>query len=122
MNEVERSVFKVKETVKEVFPPKNKGMKYKVHQYYVYFMASISRVLYIGVTNDLPRRVTEHKRGLVEGFSKQYHCDKLVYCEYYQWIQEAIAREDQLKGWSRKKKTELIEKDNPNRVDLTLNW
>ncbi len=97
-------------------------MKYKKHEYYVYFMASISRVIYIGVTNDLPRRVVEHKRGLADGFTKEYKCDKLVYCEYYQWVQEAIGREDQLKGWSRKKKIALIEKENPYWKDLSEEW
>lgn len=85
-------------------------------------MASPSGTLYIGMTNDLSRRVIEHQRGLVEGFTKEYNCIKLVYCEYYQWATEAIGREKQLKRWRRDKKVGLIEKINPTWKDLSKEW
>ena len=86
-----------------------------MHQdnYYVYIMASRSRVLYIGVTNDLSRRTSEHRLGLIAGFTKKYHVDRLVYYEYFISIRAAIAREKQLKGWRRARKIELIETMNP---------
>ncbi len=76
-------------------------------------MASESGTLYVGVTNDLGRRVWEHKQGLVDGFSKKYHCKKLVYHEYCWDIGQAIAREKQIKRWRREKKEELIKTINP---------
>lgn len=96
--------------------------RYKPHQYSVYIMASKSGTLYIGVTNTIERRTLEHKRGLVEGFSKTYGCTRLVYCEFYQWIQEAIGREKQLKGWNRKKKEALIRTQNSKWKDLAEEW
>ncbi|MDD5527354.1 MAG: GIY-YIG nuclease family protein, partial [Patescibacteria group bacterium] len=72
-----------------------------------------SGTLYVGVTNNLIRRVWEHKQGLVEGFTKKYSCHKLVYCEYFSDIYCAIDREKQLKNWNRKKKEKLIR---------TINW
>lgn len=92
------------------------------HNYYVYFMASESGTLYIGVTNDLMRRVTEHKSGEVEGFTKKYGCVKLVYYEHFPDIRAAIEREKQLKKWRREKKEWLIRSMNPGWVDLTLEW
>ena len=77
-------------------------------------------VLYIGVTNDLSRRYMEHKNGLLEGFTKQYRCHALVYYEAYQQIEEAIAREKQLKGWIRSKKDTLIKQKNPLLEDLGI--
>lgn len=82
-------------------------------------MASISGVLYIGVTNDLKRRVWEHKNNLIDGFTKKYQCHKLVYYEYYEDIKYAIAREKQLKKWRREKKESLIKEMNPSWNDLT---
>src|SRR5690348_8387598 len=81
-------------------------------------MASRSRVLYIGVTNDLQRRVDEHKWGRVDGFTKRYRVTRLVYCELFCDIEDAIAREKQLKGWRRSRKVELIERRNPLWQDL----
>jgi putative endonuclease len=75
-------------------------------------------VLYTGVTNDLIRRVFEHKNKLVEGFTKKYNVDKLVFCEVYEDINSAIAREKQIKGGSRKKKIQLIENINKSWNDL----
>jgi putative endonuclease len=87
--------------------------------YYVYILASQRNdTLYIGVTNDLRRRVYEHKMDLVEGFTKRYKVHLLVYFEIYNNIKDAIIREKQLKKWNRKWKIGLIEKDNPEWRDL----
>jgi putative endonuclease len=75
--------------------------------------------IYIGVTNDLERRVAEHKQGLIEGFTKEYHVHLLVYLEWFSDIRDAIAREKQLKKWNRQWKLELIEKENPEWIDLS---
>ena len=89
--------------------------------YYVYIMTNCKNtVLYIGVTNNLERRVYEHKNKLVEGFSKRYNLNKLVYFECSQDIIVAIEREKQLKGWIRSKKISLIESVNPNWNDLAI--
>ena len=72
--------------------------------YYVYIMASERRTLYIGVTNDLQRRVYEHKSKLIPGFTAKYNVTRLVYYEEFSDIREAIAREKVLKGWKRKRK------------------
>ena len=86
--------------------------------YYVYIMASRSRVLYAGVTNDLARRVNEHKLGLNAGFTRRYRVTRLVYFEEYADIRDAIAREKVIKGWRRSRKTCLIEARNPTWEDL----
>ena len=87
--------------------------------YYVYILASKGNgTLYIGVTNDLIKRVYEHKNNLVEGFTERYSVYKLVYYEETVDINSAIKREKQLKKWNRKWKLELIEKKNPNWKDL----
>ena len=91
---------------------------YKNHNYYVYIMASISRVIYIGITNNLIRRCDEHRMGIVDGFSKKYKTKQLVYYEYFNQINDAIRREKELKGWRREKKVALIEKANPRWKDL----
>ena len=85
---------------------------------WAYIMSSHSRCLYIGVTSDLHGRVWEHKNGVLEGFSKKYKTHDLVYQEFLYDIESAIAREKQLKGWSRAKKIALIEKINPGWEDL----
>ncbi len=84
------------------------------HQYFIYILASVSGTLYIGVTNDLMRRVHEHKQDLVEGFTKKYQCHKLVYYEQTDNVESAILREKQLKSWNRKKKEALIKTINPH--------
>jgi len=87
--------------------------------YYVYIMTNKAHtVLYTGVTNDLKRRVYEHKEKLVEGFTKKYNINKLVYFEIFQDAYGAIAREKQIKGGSRRKKCGLIESLNPTWEDL----
>ena len=85
----------------------------KRNDYWVYIMASFSRVLYTGITNNLERRVAEHKSGLIDGFSKKYKTQRLVYCEYFSQIQQAIDREKQIKKWGRPKKINLIKTMNP---------
>jgi len=87
--------------------------------YYVYILASQRNgTLYIGVTNNLSRRVWEHKNKIIKGFTEKYNIDKLVYYELFQEICQAIYREKQLKKWERKWKLELIEKENKNWDDL----
>jgi putative endonuclease len=91
----------------------------KVHVYFVYILENKNnKVIYTGVTNDLVRRVFEHKKKLVPGFTSKYNVDKLVYFELFDFIDLAIAREKQLKGYSRSKKDALISKFNPNWKDL----
>jgi putative endonuclease len=87
-------------------------------RYWIYILASKSGTLYIGVTNNLERRIWEHKQKMIIGFSQKYGCDKLVYFEEYKEIDEAIAREKQLKKWSREKKVKLIRMINPHWLDL----
>ena len=88
--------------------------------YYVYMITNkTNSVLYIGVTNNLIRRVYEHKNKLVDGFSKRYHLYKLVYFEEYSQAEYAIAREKQLKKWIRAKKDRLIDSVNPGMEDLS---
>ena len=87
-------------------------------QFFVYIMASYSRVLYTGVTNNLERRVAEHRAGKVSGFTKKYRVKRLVYFEVYPEPGAAIGREKQLKGLGRSKKIALIEADNPDWEDL----
>ena len=90
-----------------------------MYQYFVYILASKPNgTLYIGVTNNLQRRVYEHKNGLIEGFTKKYNVNKLVYYEIHSEITEAIGREKNLKKWNRKWKIELIEKANSSWKDL----
>ena len=90
--------------------------------YYVYIVASISRVVYIGVTNNLVRRVHEHKQGLVAGFTKRYQVDRLVYFEETTDVRVAIEREKQLKTWRREKKLVLIEVANPQWKDMYFDF
>ena len=88
-------------------------------QYYVYIMTNGSRTLYTGVTDDLVRRVYEHKNKLIEGFTKRYNITRLVHYEVTSDVQAAIQREKQIKGWLRKKKIALIEAANPGWQDLS---
>jgi putative endonuclease len=88
-------------------------------QYFVYILASRKNgTLYIGVTNNLPERIYQHKNNLVAGFTQKYAVRNLVYYEVYQRIQDAITREKRIKKWKRQWKIELIEKSNPNWQDL----
>jgi putative endonuclease len=81
--------------------------------YWVYTLASRSRNLYTGVTNDLQRRMIEHRQGLVPGFTARYRIFRLVHFEQFADIRDAIAREKEIKGWRREKKIWLIERRNP---------
>jgi putative endonuclease len=91
-------------------------------EYYVYIMTNKSRTLYTGVTNDLMRRVYEHKNKLVKGFTSKYNIQFLVYYESSSSIYSAIEREKQIKGWLRKKKIALIDSMNPEWKDLSEEW
>jgi len=90
--------------------------------YYVYIMTNKSRTLYTGVTNNLERRVYEHKNKLVAGFTSKYNITQLVHYEETNDVQVALAREKQIKGWLRSKKIALIESTNPEWKDLSLDW
>lgn len=87
-------------------------------QYYVYILTNKSGTLYIGVTNNLLRRLQEHREGLVPGFTKKYCLNHLVYYEVTPDVRSAIEREKQIKGWLRRKKITLIESANPEWKDL----
>lgn len=88
-------------------------------QYFVYILASKRKgTLYIGVTNNLIKRVYDHKQNIVEGFTKQYNVHNLVYFEIHEDVSEAILREKQMKKWNRQWKINLIENNNPEWNDL----
>ena len=86
----------------------------------VYILASHSRTLYVGITNNLQRRLAEHREGTVPGFSSTYRIHRLVHFEPYGDPDHAIAREKEIKGWRREKKVALIERNNPTWDDLSL--
>lgn len=94
----------------------------KEKMYYTYIVASRSHNSYIGVTSGIEVRVQQHKEGRFEGYSKRYKCNRLVWFERHPFVEDAIAREKQLKGWSRAKKIALIERENPAWVDLSEDW
>ena len=88
-------------------------------QYYIYILTNWNdKVMYIGVTNNLKRRVYEHKNEVIDGFTKKYHVHKLVYYETTTDVKAALEREKQLKGWKREKKDSLVTDMNPNWKDL----
>jgi putative endonuclease len=92
-------------------------------QYYVYIMASFRQTLYVGVTNDLRRRVYQHKTTAdPASFTSRYNVDRLVHFEVFNDVKDAIAREKQIKSWRRSKKITLIEAENPRWKDLSLDW
>jgi len=94
-----------------------------VHQYYVYILASkIRGTLYIGIINDLQRRVYEHKTGIKKGFTQKYGVKQLVYFEILKDVNEAIDREKNLKKWKRDWKIRLIEEENKQWLDLASDW
>ncbi|EKE28263.1 MAG: hypothetical protein ACD_3C00083G0002 [uncultured bacterium (gcode 4)] len=94
----------------------------KQHNYFVYILASENWTLYVWVTNNLERRVLEHKKWLIEWFTKKYRCNKLVYFENWSDVNLAITREKQLKWWLRFKKEKLIKIYNPSWEDLSQKW
>ena len=90
--------------------------------YYVYILTNATHKLYVGMTNDLQRRMYEHKRKLVPGFTSRYNLSWLAYYETTSDVHAAIAREKQIKGWLRSRKTALLESANPHWVDLSAEW
>lgn len=95
----------------------------KDHNYFVYMLSNIhNTVIYTGVTNNLERRMLEHKSKSSFSFTKKYNCNKLVYFEEFDWIEDAITREKQIKGGSRLKKINLINSMNPTWADLSVDW
>ncbi len=92
-------------------------------EFYVYILASASRELYVGVTGDLGRRVSQHRTGFKpSGYTAKHETKRLVYCEATSDVQAAIRREKQIKGWTRRKKLELIERLNPGWNDFAEGW
>ena len=91
-------------------------------RYYVYILASKSRVLYVGVTGFLMPRVIQHKTGEVVGFTRRYNINRLVHYEAFQYVNNAIARETEIKKWRREKKVALIAPSNPTWEDLAADW
>jgi len=92
------------------------------HEYFVYIMASKSRVLYTGMTNNLSARVLEHKSDRIEGFTKLLRVHRLVYFESYNYVRSAIARGKEIKHWVRQRRVALIESMNPTWEDLAEKW
>ena len=90
--------------------------------YYVYIMTSPTGTLYTGMTNDLKKRVYQHKHKLIPGFTEKYNVTRLVYYEETGDVKSAITREKQIKGWVRRKKIALIESKNPKWQDLSEGW
>ncbi len=93
-----------------------------MQNFYIYIMTNKSKTLYVGMTNDLQRRVEEHKQQLVKGFTSRYNIDQLVYFETCNSANDAIYREKQLKGLLRSKKIDLIESNNPDWKDISDDW
>jgi len=91
-------------------------------RYYVYIMASRSLTLYTGVTGDIYHRSLQHKEGEIEGFTKKYHINRLVYYETFKYVNNALAREKQVKAWTRAKRLALIKTTNPAWQDLAEDW
>jgi putative endonuclease len=91
-------------------------------RYYVYIMASRSLTFYTGVTGDIYHRALQHRAGEIEGFTKTYHIDRLVYYETFKYVNNAIAREKQIKAWTRAKRVALFKTMNPAWQDLADGW
>jgi putative endonuclease len=93
-----------------------------MREYYVYILTNVSRTLYIGITNDLVRRIEEHRSGLGSDFTRRYHVHQLVYYESTNSVWAAIEREKELKSWRRSRKIDLINEKNPEWKDLASDW
>jgi putative endonuclease len=116
----------------EPFPPahcvlrwtsRQAGNLMREHNYYIYILTNWNhKVMYVGMTNDLKRRLYEHKNKLIEGFTKRYIVHKLVYNEHTTDVYAAIAREKEIKKWRREKKDNLVETMNPDWKDLSDEW
>lgn len=90
---------------------------------YVYIVTNwTGDVMYVGITNNLEKRIAEHRSGVVSDFTKRYKCQKLVHFEHFGDIEMAIMREKEIKGWRREKKNALVFKNNPDRDDLSSGW
>jgi putative endonuclease len=94
----------------------------KEHTYWVYIMTNRSGTLYVGMTNDLVRRVHEHRQGHVPGFTSRYKITRLIYAESTSDVVAAIAREKEITGWRREKKLALVAESNPDWLDLAAEW
>jgi putative endonuclease len=94
----------------------------QIHRYYVYILASRSRALYTGVTNDIHTRTWQHKDGRGSAFTSKYNITRLVHYEEFSDIEEAILREKSIKGWVRNRKLQLISETNPTWEDLSKDW
>jgi putative endonuclease len=92
------------------------------YRFFVYIMASKSRRIYTGVTNNIERRAAQHKSGEIKGFTQRYRINRLVYYEVFQYVENAIRREKEIKGWDRAKRVALIEGENPTWDDLAEDW
>ena len=93
------------------------------HDYWVYILTNKHcTTLYIGITNDITRQLWQHRYGEVEGFTKRYRLNRLVWIEHFRNVTDAIACEKKLKGWRRSRKIALIEQTNPRWLDLSENW
>ena len=92
-------------------------MPHRQYHFWVYILSSRSRNLYVGMTNDLIRRIAEHRDGVPDTYTARYQIHRLVYFEYFQYVRSAIAREKHLKHWTREQKIALIEKVNPTWED-----
>ena len=102
-------------------PERSEGSQ-NMKQYFVYIMTNNLKTLYTGVTDNLERRVYEHKNKLIPGFTRRYNISKLAYYEVTSDVQAAIEREKQIKGWLRRKKVALIQATNPRWADLSKEW
>ena len=91
-------------------------------RYHVYILSSKGRVLYVGMTGFIAARMLQHKAKETDSFTRRYHVDRLVYCEVFRYVNNAIARETEIKGWRREKKVALIEAGNPLWNDLAADW
>ena len=92
------------------------------NQYYVYLMTNKSGTLYVGMTNNIEKRINKHKNKLIPGFTKKYNITRLVHFETFRDVHSAIAREKAIKGWLRQKKIQLVSENNPEWKDLSKNW
>jgi putative endonuclease len=97
-------------------------MAIKEWHFYVYILASLSGTIYVGVTNNIRRRILEHVSGEGSEFTRKYAVNRLVYCEHFQYADAAIAREKEIKGWRRLRKVALIEGSNPTWRDLSKDF
>jgi putative endonuclease len=118
----ERSEESLLRTRKHRIIKEKPGTRENMKTYYIYIMTNRSGTLYIGMTNDLVRRVYQHKKKIVEGFTQRYNIDRLVYYEETNDVRVAQERERQLKGWLRLKKLDLIKGMNPEWKDLSDGW